>query len=176
MGPMFSGKTNMCLLEAQRYISVGRRPLIVKPSSDTRDARTSVLRSHNMHVYDCERVERACDIPSLATYAAADVILVDEGQFFTDLVEGVKLLLSHGKNVHVYGLSGNAKQEKLGHILDIIPLASDVTFLKAYCVRCTRHAAFTVTEEELPVGGTLIGGSEIYSAVCRRHITEGWKY
>ena len=70
----------------------------------------------------------------------AQHVLINEAQFFPDLIEFVKEFVN--KNIYVYGLDGDFKQEKIGHILDIIPLCDTVTKLKAIC-ECGQPAIFS---------------------------------
>lgn len=71
-------------------------------------------------------------------------IMINEAQFFPDLVEFVKEFMSKhmNKNIYVYGLDGDFKQEKIGFILDIIPLCDSVQKLKANCA-CGEPAIFS---------------------------------
>ncbi len=115
-----------------------------------------------------------------------DVIGIDEAQFFeidtftatstsTSIVPFVKNLVDvHHKYVIIAGLDGSYKREKLGYILDLIPLADNVVKLHAYCKRCAtkdkdkilRSATFThYTGDSDNI--IVVGGSEKYLAVCR---------
>jgi len=71
-------------------------------------------------------------------------IMINEAQFYPDLVEFVKQFMSKhmNKNIYVYGLDGDFKQEKIGFILDIIPLCDSVQKLKANCA-CGESAIFS---------------------------------
>lgn len=70
----------------------------------------------------------------------ADFILINEAQFYPDLVEFIKEYKN--KNIYVYGLDGDFKQEKIGYILDIIPMCDSVQKLKATCA-CGERAIFS---------------------------------
>ena len=89
-------------------------------------------------------------------------IMINEAQFYPDLVEFVKEFSQ--KNIYVYGLDGDFKQEKIGYILDIIPLCDTVQKLKANC-ECGELAIFSKriseeTEQYLP--------NAQYIPVCRK--------
>ena len=89
-------------------------------------------------------------------------IMINEAQFYPDLVEFVKKFIY--KNIYVYGLDGDFKQEKIGHILDIIPLCDTVQKLKADCA-CGELAIFSKrlgieTDQYLP--------NAQYIPVCRK--------
>ena len=89
-------------------------------------------------------------------------IMINEAQFYPDLVKFVKEF-GH-KNIYVYGLDGDFKQEKIGYILDLIPLCDTVTKLRATCA-CGEPAIFSKrlgveTEQYLP--------NAQYIPVCRK--------
>ena len=95
-----------------------------------------------------------------------DVIGVDEGQFFSEIVEFCEALANKDKIVLVSALDGTFERKPFGNILNLIPLAEKVTKLCAVCVYCTSEAAFTkriVESKEIE----LIGGAEMYKPVCR---------
>jgi len=70
----------------------------------------------------------------------AEFILINEAQFYPDLLEFVKEFKN--KHIYVYGLDGDFKQEKIGHILDIVPLCDSIQKLKATC-NCGEQAIFS---------------------------------
>ena len=63
-------------------------------------------------------------------------IYINEAQFFPDLKEFVLNMLSYGKNVYIYGLDADFKQEKFGYIWDLIPYATNVEKLTDKCEKC----------------------------------------
>ena len=67
-------------------------------------------------------------------------IMINEAQFFPDLVEFVKEFSQ--RNIYLYGLDGDFKQQKIGYILDVIPLCDTVTKLRATCA-CGERAIFS---------------------------------
>ena len=75
------------------------------------------------------------------------------------------------KSVILAGLDADSFQRKFGELIDCIPLACDVTKLSALCMYCNNGnpGPFTkriVDNRELE----LIGGSDMYIAVCRSHL------
>ena len=100
-----------------------------------------------------------------------DVIAVDEAQFFSGLKLFVEKVLADNKTILLAGLDGDYKQEKFGEIIDCIPLADKVFKITAMCMECMdgTHGPFTkrIINYE---GKNLIGGKEMYKAVCRKHL------
>jgi thymidine kinase len=103
---------------------------------------------------------------------STDVVAIDEGQFFTDLVPAVRQLLSQGKTVWVAGLNGDFQQRPLGHILDLIPLADNVVHLRALCLVCKdgTKASFSKRLDRDNQNAVDIGDCNKYVAVCRKHL------
>ena len=102
-------------------------------------------------------------ISSLDEY---DVIAIDEGQFFHDILENVELFCNRGKIVIVAALDGTFERKPFGKILELIPQAEQIQKLSAVCFSCGKDASYTkrMTDcKEIE----LIGGEEIYKPVCR---------
>ncbi len=104
-----------------------------------------------------------------------EVIIINQSQFFDNLVKFVKRCIKSGKIVQVYGLSSNHKMQKFGDTIDLIPLADTFRQLTAKCPLCREErpnlppgeAAFTrcekmLSDEHLP-------GMNDYASVCRQH-------
>jgi thymidine kinase len=104
-------------------------------------------------------------------YASAQAIFVEEAQFLSDVVHVVRAMLRDGKEVFVYALDSDAKQRPWAS--NILHLVTDTTVLRkhvAMCTYCGKPAPYTVCSERLPDTQVLIGGDEIYSAVCLTHL------
>ncbi len=79
------------------------------------------------------------------------------------------------KIIIVAALDGNFRRQPFGKILDIIPLAESVIKLSAICMKCQSDASFSkrITEE---TEENLVGGSDIYTVLCRECYHEANKY
>ena len=96
-----------------------------------------------------------------------DVIGIDEGKFFPDVVDWCEEMANRGKIVLVAALDGTFQRRPFQDILSLVPLAEEVTKLKAVCMACFKDAAFRkrISEE---AGLEVIGGADKYMAVCRQ--------
>ena len=118
---MFSGKTTYLIQTYKKYTYIGKSVAVINFADDTRYHDT-MLSTHDKVMIPCIQAK------SLQTaYAendevkAADVILINEGQFFDDLAEIVlNMVDEHKKIVYVFGLDGDFKREKFGQMLKIL--------------------------------------------------------
>jgi thymidine kinase len=105
-----------------------------------------------------------------------DYIAVDEFQFYEkENTVGTVLdwVTTHGKCVLIASLDGDAFRRPFGSVLNLVPHADVVTKLTAYCDICRDNykmmvpAPFTgrMTSEKT---ATLVGGADIYKAMCRK--------
>ena len=72
----------------------------------------------------------------------SDAIFINEAQFFPDLYEFVVSNLEKNKQIFLYGLDGDFQQNKMGQLLDLIPLCDTIIKLKSKCI-CGKDAIFT---------------------------------
>ncbi len=72
-----------------------------------------------------------------------DVIGIDEGQFYPDLIEGVEKLVRQDKIIIISALDGTFERKPFGQIPNLIPLCDDVVKLNAICMVCGNDAPFT---------------------------------
>ena len=119
----------------------------------------------------CVEVERLADLEAqlgASTYAAVDVIGIDEAQFMPDLLDFCKRAADiDGKRVVVAGLDGDFLRRPFGQLAELLPLADSVDKIMAQCALCGEPAPFasrTVASKET----YLVGGSESYRPCCRR--------
>jgi thymidine kinase len=99
--------------------------------------------------------------------ATSDVILINEGQFFPDLEEFVKRLLSENKQVYICGLDGDFERKKFGQILDLIPLCDKVHKLSSLCSLCKNGTKGIFSMRLTSEKEQTVVGSENYIPVCR---------
>lgn len=143
LGPMYSGKTTALLSRRSGNV------LIVNHELDTRVNGVGTHDGIEAHAIKCKV------LPRLSGY---DMYLIDEAQFF-DSLEGVELLAPH---VIVAGLSGDYMRRPFGKLLELIPKADKVTFLKAKC-KCGAPASFT---KRLSTGKYIVNAHADYIPVC----------
>ena len=180
LGPMYSGKTSK-LLEIYKQCSFCNIPVaVVNHCSDIR-YHESMLSTHDKVMIPCIQTQHLADIWANRTIdnpfdenssnhlkiRLAEVILINEGQFFDDLYDCVLDMLKENKKVYVAGLDGDFQRNKFGQILDLIPICDSVMKLTSLCSICKNgvHGIFSLrlTKETQQ----MLVGSDNYIPVCR---------
>jgi len=163
-GPMFSGKTTELIRRCRRYQIANYKCAVVKYARDQRYTETNQIATHDeqrLAAFAAIELQHVRD--QLREY---EVIGIDEGQFFPDIIETCEQLANEGKTVIVAALDGTFQREGFGRILELVPKAEHVIKLTAVCMNCYNDAAFTKRfSEDTTI--EVIGGSEMYSATCR---------
>ncbi|GAU92008.1 hypothetical protein RvY_04159-2 [Ramazzottius varieornatus] len=162
-GPMFSGKTTELLRRVNRYRIAKYKTLLIKFAKDVRYDEECVS-THDRHTGTARKA--LCLKECLAECEVHDVIGIDEGQFFPDILEVAEALANKGKTVIVAALDGTYQREGFGDIIKLVPKAEKIDKLSAVCIICNEDAAYTrrFTAE---TAVELIGGADKYMAVCR---------
>jgi thymidine kinase len=171
LGPMFSGKTSK-ILELYKQCEFSNIPVIViNHISDDRYSDT-MLSTHDKQMIPCIKVEKLFDL-SLSEelqqkVLEAKVILINEGQFFSDLYEWVsKMVDIWSKEIYVCGLDGDSNREKFGQMLDLIPICDKVNKLKSICSICKNGTRAIFSLRLSNQHQQVLIGSDCYKPVCR---------
>jgi len=172
VGPMFAGKSSELLKRARAAETAGHSVLLIKSAKDTRYKLSSVTTHDGDHM-PCITAEHLLPLleEHLADIKSAQVVAIDEGQFFSDLLDFVtQSAEQHGKRVIVAGLDGDFLRRRFGQLLDLVPLADQVDKLASRCfaVGCQHPAIFSrrITADQQQ---EVVGGVDVYRAVCRHH-------
>ncbi|XP_047143822.1 thymidine kinase, cytosolic isoform X2 [Hydra vulgaris] len=162
-GPMFSGKTTELLRRITRYSFARYKCLLIKYEKDIRYSNNGVS-THDQRVHEAVACTVLRDVKHLTK--EFDVIGVDEGQFYPDVVQFCEEMAGMKKTVIVAALDGDFQRKPFGNVIDLVPLAESVIKLSAVCMCCYGEASFTKrlgsdTKVEI------IGGADKYMAACR---------
>lgn len=173
LGPMFSGKSTHILAHVRRRQAIGLRPLIIKPTNDTRYTNAAEIVTHDGMTLPCIMWDIKTPLYVTTDMYYADCIIVEEAQFFTELRGFVKRLVKQmGKDVLVVGLDGDYKQYPFGEIMRCIPFATTVSKLNALCASCGDGTVAPFTKKKKIADDTIVevGGADKYAAVCIKHL------
>ena len=168
IGPMFSGKTTELLRIYNRYKIANKLCVLVKYKDDTRYDSNHKVVTHNNKWNDAQfACTHLSDIFKNENIINANVICIDEIQFFTDADIICDMWANNGKIVIVSGLNGDYNREPFEVISKLIPKSENITYLNAVCKETGNDAHFTKRKNN-NTEKLLIGGEETYTATCRK--------
>jgi thymidine kinase len=170
MGGMFSGKSTEMIRRLKRHRSIGDKILVINSGKDVRNDK-DVLQTHDRDTFDCIKTNNLLYMLAREEYKKAKVVAVDETQFFTNLREFVEQALADGKYLILAGLDGDFKQQVFGELLLMIPLADEVTKLRAFCAMCRDGTPGPFSKRTVSdLAQELVGDCNMYQPVCRKHL------
>lgn len=183
IGPMFSGKTSK-LVEIYKQCLFCNIPVaVINHSIDTR-YHNNLLSTHDKVMIPCIQTNKLKNIwqydqslddnnfilhriDDSVKLINADVIIINEGQFFEDLLPTVEHMLQHNKKIYVGGLDGDFERKKFGQILDLIPLCDKVTKMISLCGICKNGTPGIFSKRISSEREQTVVGSDNYIPVCR---------
>lgn len=186
LGCMYSGKTSK-LVEIYKQCQFCNIPVAVINHSIDKRYDDNLLSTHDKVMIPCIQTNKLIDVwyynninnddNSNTTHLKflddsvklinADVILINEGQFFDDLYPAVKHMLQHGKQIYIGGLDGDFERKRFGQILDLIPLCDKVTKLTSLCSLCKNGTPGIFSKRITSEKEQTVVGSDNYIPVCR---------
>ena len=164
IGPMFSGKSTRLIGLIRKYTYKAKKTIMIKFFADKRYTDKSEVVTHDLLKYDSIDCKNLRD--HLEKIKSYDVIGIDEGQFFPDLVEVCEELALMKKTIIVAALNGDFRMEPFPVVAKLISKVDKIKLLKAYCFNCHKDAKFTlrIVQSNETV---LIGAGEAYKPACR---------
>jgi len=178
-GPMFSGKTSKLLeiYKQCKFCNIG--VAVINHSLDKR-YHDSMLSTHDNTMIPCiqtdkisnvwfyENLEKTIEIRNeYMKLRSADVILINEAQFFEDLYLCVRDMLLQNKKVFIAGLDGDFERKKFGQVLDLFPLCDKITKLTSLCSLCKNGEVGIFSMRLNNNKEQMLIGSDNYIPVCR---------
>lgn len=180
-GSMYSGKTTRLLEIYKKFKFCGIKSMVFNYANDNRYS-DQFLSSHDKVMIPCIKALNLCEVLDLNNTAAietqtskyyqefceAKVILINEGQFFADIVSWVTIAVEkYHKNVYICGLNSDFKRNKFGNWLDLELISDNVVMLHAFCSHCKKKPAIFSHRLTADKEIELIG-SDCYIPVCRK--------
>jgi thymidine kinase len=176
-GPMFSGKTTRLLDIYKKYSFCEIKTLVINYEKDNRYS-DIMLSSHDKVMIPCLKALHLREIvdfkePNKTSkyymdFLNAKVILINEGQFFDDIVDWVTFAVEkYHKNVYICGLNSDYKRNKFGNWLDLETISDNVVMLHSFCSKCKKKDAIFTHRLTKDVELELIG-TDCYIPVCRQ--------
>lgn len=167
-GPMFSGKTSELIRRIRRSTLAKRKTLLVKYAGDVRYTSDNFVVSHDDSKHHCITTDKILS-NIFDDIKAYDLVGIDEGQFFDDLVEVCIKLKDLGVDVIVSGLIATSKYKNgfvpFKQIQDLMVNADSIEFLTAICIKCGKEATCSYRKQKFD-NIEYIGGEGEYEARC----------
>lgn len=163
-GPMFSGKTTTLINAVNEYRAEGETVFVFKPALDDRYAEKSVV-SHDKNKVEAYSVSSSKEI--LDYFLNADIVAVDEVQFFDDqIVDVIQTMANEGKTVLAAGLDMDYLGRPFGPIPMLLTVADEITKLNSVCTFCSGRARFShrISNDN---GVVVLGEKDKYVPLCR---------
>jgi len=182
-GSMYSGKTSHLMNINKKYTFCGIPTMVVNYANDERYSDT-MLSSHDKIMIPCLKALKLTELVAFeknsgtilggtATddFLKAKAILINEGQFFQDIVEWVTFTVEkYHKNVYICGLNCDYKRNKFGNWFELEAICDNVVMLHSFCSHCKKRPGIfshrLSNEKELEVIG-----ADCYIPVCRKCYT-----
>jgi thymidine kinase len=187
IGPMFSSKSSTLLSEINRLKYITDRILVINSILDKeRHADMEIneqglgsMKTHDNKTFPALMVKNLNELKTNkffnSKYNYAELIIIDEAQFYEDLYDFINHELTYihdSKMFIIAGLSSDFNMKPIGDIIKLVPLADEIVKLSALCVYCKdgTPANFTkLIKSNNSSDNVLVGAKELYSPCCRRH-------
>jgi len=175
-GAMGSSKTANALMVEYNYRERGKKAILAKPMTDTRDGKL-VIKSRIGLEREAVLVEDLVQMNE-DTLKSYDCIIVDEAQFcskeqiefFVHAVDDLKI------PVICYGLRADFRNELFPGSMWLLAWADVIEEIKTVCW-CGKAAKCNARFNEHGIIRTgdqvVLGGNDSYIALCRTHLKEG---
>lgn len=184
-GPMFSGKTDNLLKKCKNlHILSHKKCLFINHIHDIRDCENGhSCHNDNWNGYKLLPYDVNPENPGVygikTNYLSEvdvsnyNIIGIDEGQFYPDLLKSIKSWLLQKKHIFVSGLDADSNMEPFGEVLDLMRIADRYNKLYSDCVICCKDnkinpAPFTMRTVS-DNSKVLIGNEDKFIPVCRKH-------
>ena len=164
-GSMFSGKTEEIIRRLRRAEIARQKVAIFKPAIDVRYHDIDIVSHNNDNRKQSIPVDNSASI--LLLYGDAEVVGIDEAQFFDENLPGVaETLARKGVRVIIAGLDMDFTGKPFGPIPQLLANSEYITKLHAICARCGGLASYSYRKTD-DAGQILLGELDAYEARCR---------
>ena len=169
LGPMFSGKTSTLKKIYDQCVYCDIPVMVINYSADKRYSSEDVMSTHDKIMIPCIMANTIAEI--IDNYGEklsnTEVILINEGQFFSDIQYVISLVEDMHKRVYICGLDGDFQKNKIGSLFELIPYCDNICKLKSLCSECRDGTpglfSYRITNEVDQV----VIGVDNYKPLCR---------
>lgn len=161
LGPVFSGKTTKLIDMIKKYEYKDEKTIIIKHSETHKNKSENEIITHDQikqNAVSCSSLKEIFNI--LKNY---NIIGIDDGHFFEDIVDICEELSLLGKTIVVTALNGDYKMEPFSNIERLVSKINKIKLLHAYCSYCHKKAGFSLRVEQNKEKENFF----IYKPVCK---------
>ena len=172
LGPMYSGKSSELLKIIKKYKLLGIDIMTINHSFDKRYGSNKIV-FHDGIELDCFQTDNLLSLKDNQNYIKSKVIVIEEGQFFSDLFDFVMhCCYTDNKRVYIAGLNGDFQKKSMGQLLKLIPECDSLIKLSALCMKCKDGTLAHFSKRIIDNTDDIVVGSvDAYIPVCRKHHT-----
>ena len=169
LGPMFSGKTSTLKKIYDQCIYCNIPVMVINYTGDKRYSTDDVMSTHDKIMIPCTMSNTISEILEKhgEKVSSAEVILINEGQFFADIEHVIPLVETLNKRIYICGLDGDFQKNKIGSLFELIPYCDNICKLKSLCSECRDGTpglfSYRITNEVDQV----VIGVDNYKPLCR---------
>lgn len=168
IGPMYAGKSSDLFTVTRRHVRQDHKCLFVKYRKDNRYSEDKIYTHDNINLdEDCLISPKTINIEDILKYSP-EVVCIDEGQFFDNLVDVSIELSKRDISVYISALNSDYRGKMFPSIVEIIPHCDTIKFLNAICSRCKEDRGIYSRRKSDEKEIELIGGLEMYYVLCRK--------
>ena len=173
IGPMWAGKSSYILSKIRRYKAIGWGIYVITNAIDNRYGHF-VISNHDNDQFPAVSVRPLLPLRDEQQYKEAKLIILEEAQFFQDLVSFVlKAVEEDGKHVIVVGLDGDSERRPFGDILKLIPYCDTLEKITSLCSDCGDGTPALFSYRSVETGEQVsVGAETMYQPLCRKHFLE----
>ena len=170
LGSMFSGKTSYLLDVYKKCVFCNIPVAVINYAADNRYTSEPMMSTHDKQMIPCilsNTIKEAIEA-NTEEMDRAETILINEGQFFQDIEEQVKVLIEQkNKRVYICGLDGDFERKPIGSLLQLVPFSDHITKLKSLCSLCRDGTPGVFSFRTSREVDQVVIGSSNYIPLCR---------
>lgn len=160
-----------------KYKIIDKKILVISHSLDATRYSTKFLSTHNDNSkIPCKFIDKLEGLEKEEDFIKADMIIIEEGQFFKDIEKFVINHLDNSeKHFIVSGLMSDVNRKPFHPFINLIVHADKIHKLEGFCNICKNSTPSIYTKKidnekhDTKENLVLIGSDNFYTTVCRKH-------